>query len=135
MGTHVKIRMLYPQYSSHFHKNWKNSLNDAWCKANTKHIQYCTGSAPENHIFLSFAKEINLLTTLFKIRSNSLFTNKIQCSNCKKNLAPEKATLHLLFACPNCKTRDLLNSSLYLLWDAKTFTSWKKQKNCLNYYF
>ena len=88
-------------------------------------------SAPENHIFLSFAKKINLLTTLFKIRSNSLFTNDIQCSKCKKNLAPEKTMLHLLFTCPNCKTRDLLNSSLNLLWDAKTLTSWKKQTNCL----
>ena len=39
--------------------------------------------------------------------------------------------LHLLFAGPICKTRDLLNSSLNLLWDAKTYTSWKKQTNCL----
>ena len=39
--------------------------------------------------------------------------------------------LHLIFACTNCKTKDLLNSSLKLLWGAKTYTSWKLQTNCL----
>ena len=88
-------------------------------------------SAPENCLFLNFAKEINFQTTLFKIRSNSLFTNDFQCTICKKNLAPENAMLHLIFSCPNGNTRNLLTFSLKLLWEVKTYTSWEKQTNYL----
>ena len=45
-------------------------------------------SAPENHLFLSFAEKINFLATVLKIHSNSFFTNESKCTNCKKNLAP-----------------------------------------------
>ena len=88
-------------------------------------------SAPENCLFLSFAKGINFQDTLFKIRSNSLFTNDFQCTICKKNLAPENAMLHLIFSCPNGNTRNLLNFSLKLLWEDKTYRSWEKQTNYL----
>ena len=39
--------------------------------------------------------------------------------------------LHLLFACPNRETCNLLTFSLKLLWNAETYASWEKQSNCL----
>ena len=88
-------------------------------------------SAPENHLFLNYAKKINFQTNLLKIRSNSIFTNDFQCTTCKKTLAPEKAMLHLIFSCPNCETRNLLTFSLKLLWDVGTYAAWEQQTNCL----
>ena len=39
--------------------------------------------------------------------------------------------LHLIFSCPNGNTRNLLNFSLKLLWEDKTYRSWEKQTNYL----
>ena len=71
--------------------------------------------------------------------TNTFFSNTLQLvihkwfpmHHLQKKPAPENAMLHLIFSCPNCKTRNLLTYSLKLLWNVENYVSWEKQTNCL----